>query len=75
MILLITYYKYNLRKKVIVFFLNLLRIKENDNFLYMPIVNVPVFKTSAPRKNQTVNFLKILKFSVNYMLKNKSLPL
>lgn len=61
MILLITYYKYNLRKKVIVFFLNLLRIKENDDFLYMPIVNVPVFKKSAPRKNQTVNFLKILK--------------
>lgn len=59
MILLITYYKYNLRKKVIVFFLNLLRIKEN--FLYMPIVNVPVFKKSAPRKNQTVNFLKTLK--------------
>lgn len=61
MILLITYYKYNLRKKVVVFFLNLLRIKENDNFLYMPIVNVPVFKKSAPRKNQTVNFLKTLK--------------
>lgn len=61
MILLITYYKYNLRKKVIVFFLNLLRIKENDNFLYMPIANVPVFKKSAHRKNQTVNFLKTLK--------------
>lgn len=61
MILLITYYKYTLRKKVIVFFLNLLRIKENDNFLYMPIVNVPVFKKSATRKNQPVNFLKTLK--------------
>lgn len=43
MILLITHFK--LRKKaIVVLFFNLLRVVENDNFLYIPILKVPVFK-------------------------------
>lgn len=36
---------------------NLLRIAQNDNFLNIPIVNLPDFEM-VPGENQTANFLE-----------------
>lgn len=41
MVLVIAYY--NMRKETIVVYFNLLQIAEDDNFQYIPKVNIPVF--------------------------------
>lgn len=50
----------NFKYIAIVVFFNLFRSEFNDNFLYIPIVNVPVFGDGL-QKNQMVDFQLIKK--------------
>lgn len=58
----------NFKYIAIVVFFNLFRSEFNDNFLYIPIVNVPVFGDGL-QKNQMVDFqlCKYKKNQINFL--------